>query len=91
VLADRLNKKTNELELSKAEVAQISRRLMVVTEQCQTTNHSYQETASRIAECLKQLELEIDCHIGTKAQLARAAAKLIVARAKVVDPSMEVE
>jgi hypothetical protein len=40
---------------------------------------------------LKQLKLELDCHRGTKFQLARAAAELIVARAEVLDSAMEVE
>jgi hypothetical protein len=61
---------TDELELSKTEVAKISGWLIVVTEKYQTTNHSYQETTSHLAESLKWLKFELECHIGTKAQLA---------------------
>jgi recombinational DNA repair ATPase RecF len=79
------------LELSQDEVALIYGWLIVVTQRYETSNHSYQETTSRLSASLKQLKVELDCHRGTKDQLARAAAKLIAARDDAVNSAMEVE
>jgi hypothetical protein len=44
-----------------------------------------------MSQSLSKLKVDLDSHGGTKAQLAAAAAELIVARVDVVDAAMEVE
>jgi hypothetical protein len=88
---DRMDETSNELELSKAKVALISRWIIVSPQKYETTNHSYQERTSHISKYLKQLKVELVCHRGTKTQLTRAVLELIVARAEAVDSEMEVE
>jgi hypothetical protein len=90
LLADRMDATSNELKLSKAEIALIYGWLIVVTQKYGTTNHIYNEAKMHLSEYLKQLKVDLDCRRGTKAQLARAASKLIVALVEVVDSAMEV-
>jgi hypothetical protein len=84
----KLEKNNNELTVIKAQLARVSGNLVAVTGNYEATQHNYQGATRQLSRSLIELKSELDAHMGTKAELADAAAKLIVMRGDIADASI---
>jgi chromosome segregation ATPase len=84
-------KNNNELSVIKAQLVRVSGNLVAVAGNYEATEQNYQDTTQQLSRSLTELKSELDVHMGTKAELADAAAKLIVMRGDIVDASIEIE
>jgi hypothetical protein len=92
MVADELASSQKELEvIAKEDLSSTTGRLLLVTRKYEVMHDNYQHVAARLSQSFSELKAEMDSHGGTKAQLAAAAAELIVARVDAVDAVMEVE
>jgi chromosome segregation ATPase len=79
-----------ELEGVKSKLATTSGKLVCLTQKYENAELNYQQTAHRLASSLTELKNELDNHLGTKQELADAAAGLIVAHSAVLDAAIDI-
>jgi hypothetical protein len=91
LIVSEARKNNHELTVIKAQLARVSGNLVAVTGNYEATQHNYQDATQQLSRSLTELKSELDAHMGTKAELADAAAKLIVMRGDIVDASIEIE
>jgi chromosome segregation ATPase len=80
-----------ELEGVKSKLATTSAQLVCLTQKYENAELNYQQTAHRLVSSLNELKNELDAHLGTKQELADAAAGLIVARGVVLDAAIDID
>jgi chromosome segregation ATPase len=92
-LKSKLQSLDNKLELYRVKIklATTSGQLVSLTQKYENAKLNYQQTAGRLASSLAELKDELDAHLGTKQELADAAAGLIVARSAVIDAAIDID
>jgi predicted nucleic acid-binding Zn-ribbon protein len=92
-LKSKLQSLDNKLELDRVKIklATTSGQLVCLTQKYENAELNYQQTADRLASSLTELKDELDAHLGTKQELADAAAGLIVARSAVLDAAIDID
>jgi peptidoglycan hydrolase CwlO-like protein len=80
-----------ELEGVKRKLATTSGKLVCLTQKYENAELNNQQTAHRLASLLTELKNELDAHLGTKQELADAAAGLIVARSAARDAAINID
>jgi hypothetical protein len=84
-------KNNDELSVIKATLVRVSGNLVAAKGKYEATEQNYQGATLKLSRSLTELKLELDAHMGTKAELADAAAKLIAMRGDISNASIEIE
>jgi hypothetical protein len=79
-----------EIDGVKSKLSTTSGQIVCLTQKYENAELNYQQTAHRLASLLTQLKDEL-AHLGTKQELADAAAELTVARSVVLDASIDID
>jgi predicted nucleic acid-binding Zn-ribbon protein len=92
-LKSKLQSLYNKLELDRVKIklATTSGQLVCLTQKYENAELNYQQAADRLASSLTELKDERDAHLGTKQELADAAARLIVDRSAVLDAAIDID
>jgi recombinational DNA repair ATPase RecF len=88
LIVSEARKNNNQLTVINAQLARVSGNLVTVTGNYKATQHNYQDATRQLSRSLIELKSELDAHMGTKAELSDAAAKLIVMGGDIVDSSI---